>query len=68
MATILVVDDQSDKRAYLARLLNHAGRQMLEAIDGEEALHIAQAEQPPKRPRLTSRTSRCPLWRPTVFN
>jgi PAS domain S-box-containing protein len=46
MATILVVDDQPLNRQYLVTLLRYFGHRLLEASDGEEALHLAKAEHP----------------------
>lgn len=46
MATILVVDDRSSNRDYLATLLGYHGHRVLEAGDGAEALSVARAERP----------------------
>ena len=46
MATILVVDDRSDNRSFLVSLLGYSGHQLVEAVDGEEALIKARAHPP----------------------
>ncbi|MGA1984239.1 MAG: response regulator [Acidobacteriaceae bacterium] len=46
MATILIVDDRPENRAFLATLLGRAGYSLLQAADGAEALALARAEQP----------------------
>ena len=46
MATILVVDDRSINREFLAALLGYAGHRVLEAADGSEALASAQRDAP----------------------
>jgi CheY-like chemotaxis protein len=43
-ATILVVDDEPAVRAFVKRLLEQRGYQVLEAGSGEEALHILSQE------------------------
>ena len=48
LPTILVVDDNSDLRAYVTRILGLSGFKVLTARDGAEGFGITQA----KRPRL----------------
>lgn len=43
---ILVVDDNQDNRELVVKILKSRGYQMIEAIDGEEALEKAFAEKP----------------------
>lgn len=43
---ILVVDDNNDSRELVVKVLKNKGYEMLEAIDGEEALEKAIAEKP----------------------
>ncbi len=43
---ILVVDDNQDNRELVVKILKSKGYQMIEAIDGEEALEKAIAEKP----------------------
>jgi len=43
---ILVVDDNQDNRELVVKILKSRGYQMIEAIDGEEALERAMAEKP----------------------
>lgn len=43
---ILVVDDNQDSRELVAKILKNRGYQMIEAVDGEEALEKASAECP----------------------
>jgi two-component system cell cycle sensor histidine kinase/response regulator CckA len=45
--TILVVEDESPLRAFAARILRERGYSVIEASNGEEALHMAQ-ESPEK--------------------
>ncbi len=45
-STILVVDDNSDLRAYVSRILRQAGYQVLTARNGEEGLRVAQGGHP----------------------
>lgn len=45
-ATVLVVDDSVTNRKSLTRLLGHAGHQVLQAINGEEALTVLETERP----------------------
>lgn len=44
--TVLVVDDDVTLRYTLSRLAQHAGCTVIEAINGEEALKLAQSMQP----------------------
>ena len=44
--TVLVVDDDVTLRYTLSRLTQHAGCTVIEAINGEEALKLAQSMQP----------------------
>ncbi len=46
MANILVVDDRATNRDYLVTLLGYANHQLLEAVDGAEAIEIVQRERP----------------------
>jgi len=46
MATILVVDDRSVNRDFLATLLGYVGHSVLQASDGAEALAIVRAQHP----------------------
>jgi CheY-like chemotaxis protein len=43
---VLVVEDHVDTRALLKVLLNHRGLEVIEAGDGEEAVIVAECEQP----------------------
>lgn len=43
---ILVVDDNQDNRELVVKILKSMGYQMIEAIDGEDALKKAIAEKP----------------------
>ena len=43
---ILVVDDNEDGRELVVKILKNRGYQMIEAVDGEEALEKASAECP----------------------
>jgi two-component system cell cycle response regulator DivK len=43
---ILVVDDDQDSRELVVKILKNRGYQMIEAIDGEEALERAITEGP----------------------
>ena len=45
-APILVVDDDANSRAFLARLLQSEGYAAIEARDGEEALALAREWRP----------------------
>ena len=42
----LVVDDEPDIRALLVTLLRRDGYDVLEAVDGEEALEVARSQPP----------------------
>jgi CheY-like chemotaxis protein len=46
MPTILLVEDNEMNRDMLSRRLERRGFTVLLAVDGEEALRVAQAEQP----------------------
>lgn len=46
MATILVLDDRPDNRAFLCTLLGYLGHALLEAADAEHALALARTAQP----------------------
>lgn len=46
MARILIVDDDDMNRDSLSRLLRRRGYEILTAVDGAQALAMAQAEQP----------------------
>jgi two-component system cell cycle sensor histidine kinase/response regulator CckA len=46
MATILIVDDHPDNRAFLVTLLGYQKHRLLEAADGAEALTVIRAERP----------------------
>jgi CheY-like chemotaxis protein len=43
---VLLVEDSDDNRAMMKRLLELDGYQVLEAVDGEQAVHIAEEERP----------------------
>jgi len=43
---ILVVDDNQDSRELVVKVLKNKGYEIIEAIDGEEALEKAVAEKP----------------------
>ena len=40
---ILLVEDEANARQLFARILSKAGRQVMEAVDGEEALALLKA-------------------------
>ena len=44
--TIMVVEDYDDTRYFLKRILEKKGYRVLEAVNGQEAVEIAQTEQP----------------------
>ena len=44
--TVMVVEDFEDNRFMMRRLLEMSGYQVLEAINGEEAIELAQRERP----------------------
>lgn len=43
---ILIVDDNQDSRDLVVKVLKNRGYQMVEAVDGEDALEKATAENP----------------------
>ncbi len=43
---ILIIEDQEDNRAILRDLLSQAGYELIEAVDGEEGVELAQSERP----------------------
>jgi two-component system cell cycle response regulator DivK len=43
---ILIIEDQEDNRAIMRDLLNTAGYRLIEAVDGEEGVKLAQSERP----------------------
>ena len=43
---ILSIEDQEDNRAILRDLLTGAGFELIEAVDGEEGVKLAQSERP----------------------
>ncbi len=43
---ILVVEDQEDNRKIMNDLLSSAGYEVIEAVTGEEALRVVEAERP----------------------
>ena len=43
---ILIIEDQEDNRAIMRDLLTGAGFELIEAVDGEEGVKLAQSEQP----------------------
>ena len=43
---ILIIEDQEDNRAILRDLLSSAGFELIEAVDGEEGVKLAQSERP----------------------
>ncbi|HEV8426622.1 MAG TPA: response regulator [Pyrinomonadaceae bacterium] len=44
--TVLLVEDTEDNRFMMRRLLEMAGYEVVEAMNGEEAVKLAQAESP----------------------
>jgi DNA-binding response OmpR family regulator len=46
MAQVLVVDDAEKVRALVRRLLENAGHDVLEAVNGRDALRVLYAEKP----------------------
>ena len=44
--TVLVVEDDQDNREMLIKVLKHNGYRTIEAVDGEEAVERAKAENP----------------------
>jgi DNA-binding response OmpR family regulator len=47
MATIVLAEDDADLRALYAAYLRSAGFHVLEAADGQQALHMVRAHRPP---------------------
>jgi len=43
---ILIVEDQEDNRAILRDLLSSAGYDLIEAVNGEDGVELAQSERP----------------------
>ena len=43
---ILIIEDQEDNRAILRDLLSGAGFELIEAVNGEEGVKLAQSERP----------------------
>jgi two-component system, cell cycle response regulator DivK len=43
---ILVVDDNQDNRELVVKVLRNRGYQVIEAVDGEDALQKAESERP----------------------
>ena len=43
---ILIIEDQEDNRAIMRDLLTSAGFELIEAVDGEEGVKLAQSERP----------------------
>ena len=46
MAKILIVDDNATNRKLLVSLLQHEGHEMMEAVDGKDALAALRAQRP----------------------
>jgi two-component system cell cycle response regulator DivK len=46
LAKILVVEDDQDNRELVVKALNFHGYQVIEAVDGEEVIEKARAENP----------------------
>ncbi|MEO8138114.1 MAG: response regulator [Gemmatimonadota bacterium] len=46
MSTILIVDDLTANRVFLATVLRHEGHRLVEAVDGNDALALVSAEHP----------------------
>lgn len=44
--TVLLVEDTEDNRFMMRRLLEMSGYHVIEATDGEEAVRLAESEQP----------------------
>lgn len=44
--TVLLVEDTEDNRFMMRRLLEMAGYRVVEATNGEEAVHLAESDQP----------------------
>ena len=43
---ILIVEDQEDNRVIMRDLLRTAGYELIEAVNGQEGVHLAQSERP----------------------
>ena len=43
---ILIIEDQEDNRAIMRDLLTGAGFELIEAVNGEEGVKLAQSERP----------------------
>jgi two-component system, cell cycle response regulator DivK len=43
---ILIVEDQEDNRVIMRDLLRSAGYELIEAVDGQEGVQLAQSERP----------------------
>jgi two-component system cell cycle response regulator DivK len=43
---ILIVEDQEDNRVIMRDLLRTAGYELIEAVDGQEGVQLAQRERP----------------------
>ena len=43
---ILIIEDQEDNRTIMRDLLTSAGFELIEAVDGEEGVRLAQSERP----------------------
>ena len=43
---ILIIEDQEDNRIILRRLLSSAGYELIEAVNGEDGVDLAQSERP----------------------
>jgi len=46
MKKVLVVEDNQDNREMVVKVLKHNGYRVIEAVDGEEAVKRAKAENP----------------------
>src|SRR5450755_3935809 len=46
MAKILIVDDSATNRKLVVTILGHEGHAIFEAVDGEDGLSMARAEEP----------------------
>ncbi|MCA1565544.1 MAG: response regulator [Acidobacteria bacterium] len=44
--TVLVVEDFADNRFMMRRLLEMSGYQVIEAVDGKEAVEVAESSRP----------------------
>ena len=45
-STVLVVEDFADNRFMMRKLLEMSGYQVVEAVDGKEAVEIAESARP----------------------